>query len=195
DKWSDSNFISDGVVHFNTPYFGESAGVVKNYSLKGNAFGELGKYSNLILDNSESHFSAVKSNLWFNTNKIKLVEIERPSKDFSNDNIQSLVGKIDLSVTFFKSGGFLITDYFIGDVIVQAASGYDMELRKEIKSIDNKSFSIDLVLEKSDKGAVLYCILTTNVPQSEILRSFITYKVDFIKNTTTPYKNLKLLIE
>ncbi|MCT4156600.1 hypothetical protein HZP62_17205, partial [Elizabethkingia anophelis] len=115
--------------------------------------------------------------------------------DFSNDNIQSLVGKIDLSVTFFKSGGFLITDYFIGDVIVQAASGYDMELRKEIKSIDNKSFSIDLVLEKSDKGAVLYCILTTNVPQSEILRSFITYKVDFIKNTTTPYKNLKLLIE
>ncbi|MCT3652933.1 hypothetical protein HZR02_15280 [Elizabethkingia anophelis] len=195
DKWSDSNFISDGVVHFNTPYFGESAGVVKNYSLKGNAFGELGKYSNLILDNSESHFSAVKSNLWFNTNKIKLLEIERPSKDFSNDNIQGLVGKIDLSITFFKSGGFLITDYFIGEIIVQAASGYDMELRKEIKSIDNKSFSLDLVLEKSDKGAILYGILTTNVPQSEILRSFITYKVDFIKNTTTPYKNLKLLIE
>ncbi|MFC5875228.1 glycosyl hydrolase family 28-related protein [Chryseobacterium arachidis] len=198
--WADFHFLSDGIINFINPYFGEANGIVSKFTLNGNLQNgfqkrTLGQHSTQILENSShrTDFLITDKELTVNTNKLKIFSIKIPSDDVVAVNFKQISGKIKIDSYTLTNGGFPFSDSYEIDILLPYQSGYAINFHKQIKEIYHTLFTADVEIETNND--IVNVFVNMNYPTYlDIIKSLCTIKVELNKNTTTGYKDLEILI-
>lgn len=200
-QWIDFHFLSDGIVNFINPYFGEANGIVDKFSLTGGVqIGNdkkitLGQRSTQILQNSShvSEFIIAGKKLTSNANKIEIFKIEIPSEPVVQENFKQISGKISIDSYTLTAGGFPFSDVYEIEVSFPYQSGYPMGFHKNVRPIFQTLFSADIDIDINNNIVTVFAKM--NYPtQLDIVQSVCTIKAELYKNTAQGYQDLKILI-
>lgn len=198
--WADFHFLSDGIVNFTNPYFGEANGIVSKFTLTGGIQTgaikrKLGQNSTQIIENSShvTEFVITDKKLTTNTNKIEIFKIQIPNDDVVAENFKQISGKIKIDSYTLTQGGFPFSDSYEIDILLPYQSGYPISFYKNIRQIHHTLFTADLTIETNNNIVTVFANM--NYPtQLNIMHSLCTIKVEISKNTTAGYKDFEILI-
>jgi len=200
NPWADFHFLSEGVVNFINPYFGEVDGIVSKFTLTGGVqTGDtkktLGQSSTQILQNSSqvSEFIIGNKKLTSNVNKVEIFKIKIPDDGVAAQNFKQISGKIKIDSYTFTNGGFTFSDDYEIDILLPYQSGYPIMFHKNVREIFHTLFTADVEVV-TNNNIVSVFVNMNNPNQLDIINSVCTIKVELSKNTSKGFKDFEILI-